>query len=320
MSKKKTQQEYIHQVADINPNITVLGVYNGNKIKIKHQCKICEHIWETKPLRIIQGHGCPECAKKQRPISKTMSHDNFVSRANMLYPDIDIIGKYLGTHNRIEVKCKICGHIWKPKAATLLIPHGEHGGTGCKKCYTKTQSKNTEVFKQELSMLNLNVELVGDYVNSYTKTIFRCCKCNQLCEWLTTPSSVLSGAKSPMCNMSNGALEIKKFLEDNNIQYIPEKNFHDCKNKQLLPFDFYLPDLKCCIEYDGEQHFSPINFNGCSNEKAQQSFQSTQINDEIKNLYCCRNNIKLIRIPFFQFKNISSILENALFKKEGDAK
>lgn len=320
MSRKKTQQEYINQVAKINPDIIVLGVYNGNKKKIQHQCKICGHIWETQPLHIIQGHGCPECAKKQRPISKTMSHNDFAKRANILYPDIEIIGAYINTHHSIKVRCKKCGHIWSPKASTLLLSHDKHGGTGCKKCYTQTQIKNVKTFKEELSVKNPSVELLGDYINSYTKTLFKCLKCDKMCKWNTTPQIILTGAKSPMCNMSNGALAIKRFLDDHNIQYILEKTFNDCKNKQLLPFDFYLPDLHCCIEYDGEQHFNPINFNGCDNAKAQQSFEVTKKNDEIKNLYCSSNDIQLIRISFLQFKDINSILTNTLLMKEGDAK
>lgn len=320
MSKKKTHQEYINEVAKINPNIIVLGNYDGNKKKIEHQCKVCGHIWSPKPLCIIQGRGCPECAKKQRPISKTMSHNDFVNRANELYSDIEIIGTYINTHHSIAVRCKKCGYVWNPKASTLLIPHGKHGGTGCKKCYTKKQTKNVKIFKEELSMRNPGVELLGDYINSYTKTLFKCFKCDKMCEWYSTPHNVLSGSKSPMCNISSGVSEIVDFLNRNNIQYIKEKTFTDCKNIQLLQFDFYIPTYNCCIEYDGEQHYRPINFNGCSNKKAEDSFYTTQYNDQIKNEYCKKKGIHLIRIPFFEFKNIENILSNALLRKAGDAK
>ena len=30
----------------------------------------------------------------------------------------------------------------------------------------------------------------------------------------------------------------------------------------ILPFDFYLPHLNICIEYDGEQHFKFSNYFG----------------------------------------------------------
>ena len=47
--------------------------------------------------------------------------------------------------------------------------------------------------------------------------------------------------------------------ETNNINYIREKRFKDCKNIKPLPFDFYLPEKNICIEYDGEHHFKSID-------------------------------------------------------------
>ena len=61
-----------------------------------------------------------------------------------------------------------------------------------------------------------------------------------------------------------------------------------------MPFDFYLPDYNICIEYDGEEHFQPVEFFG-----GEEKFQRRIENDEIKNNYCKNNNIKLIRIPYF---------------------
>ena len=58
-------------------------------------------------------------------------------------------------------------------------------------------------------------------------------------------------------------------------------------------FDFYLPDLKICIEYDGTQHYQINEFFG-----GKKSFEISKIKDEIKNQYCIENNIGLIRIKF----------------------
>ena len=35
-------------------------------------------------------------------------------------PDIEVIGTYTGRHNPIQAKCRICGHIWNPRASSLL--------------------------------------------------------------------------------------------------------------------------------------------------------------------------------------------------------
>ena len=54
----------------------------------------------------------------------------------------------------------------------------------------------------------------------------------------------------------------------------------------MLRFDFYLPTYNLCIEYDGEQHFSPIDFANKGSEWANSSFNQNQKRDEIKNQYC----------------------------------
>jgi len=78
--------------------------------------------------------------------------------------------------------------------------------------------------------------------------------------------------------------------------------FDGCININKLPFDFYLPEKNICIEYDGEQHFRNIF--------SDKSFKETKINDNIKDEFCIKNNIFLIRIPYFKFEEINNILIN----------
>ena len=65
-----------------------------------------------------------------------------------------------------------------------------------------------------------------------------------------------------------------------------------------------------CIEYDGEQHFRPIRFKGMKIEDSDVNFQIQKQRDLIKNKYCQDNNIILIRIPYWDFNNIETILNN----------
>ena len=64
-----------------------------------------------------------------------------------------------------------------------------------------------------------------------------------------------------------------------------------------LYFDFYLPDYNCCIEYDGEQHYISTGYYG-----GKEKLNRNQENDNIKNNYCKEHNIKLIRIPYWDFE------------------
>lgn len=76
-----------------------------------------------------------------------------------------------------------------------------------------------------------------------------------------------------------------------------------CKNKRKLPFDFYIPDLNVCIEYDGIQHFYPVDQFGGEN-----AFQECQLNDSIKNAFCQTSNITLLRIRYDQ--NVIQVLDD----------
>ena len=78
----------------------------------------------------------------------------------------------------------------------------------------------------------------------------------------------------------------------------------ECKNIKSLLFDFFIPKYNTCIEFDGEQHFRPINFMGGIDK-----FEKTKINDNIKTIFCQENNIKLIRIPYYDIDKIEIIFE-----------
>lgn len=70
--------------------------------------------------------------------------------------------------------------------------------------------------------------------------------------------------------------------------------------------------LKLLIEYDGQQHYYQVNFGGISDEESFSSFINTVYNDSLKNSYCEDNNIPLLRIPYWDFKNIEQILEDKI--------
>lgn len=63
-NNKKTHEQYVLEVATINPNIKVVGEYVNAKQNILHRCKIDGYEWEAKPNNILNGMGCPVCAKR----------------------------------------------------------------------------------------------------------------------------------------------------------------------------------------------------------------------------------------------------------------
>ena len=106
---------------------------------------------------------------------------------------------------------------------------------------------------------------------------------------------------NPKSNMSLGELRIDEYLQRKNIEYHWQKRFADCRDKNMLPFDFYLPAYNTIIEFDGEQHYRETKKFG------KQSFEITKKHDEIKNKYCKEKGITLIRIDYQDL--INNVLE-----------
>ena len=116
------------------------------------------------------------------------------------------------------------------------------------------------------------------------------------------------GQRCPVCIGSSGEKEVRKYLNQLEVEFVEQKRFEECRNILPLPFDFYIPSLNMCIEYDGEQHF----LKGCFGDTKGQVLLETQKRDNIKTQYCLDNNIKLVRIPYWEFNNIENILKQAI--------
>lgn len=114
---------------------------------------------------------------------------------------------------------------------------------------------------------------------------------------------------------SKGEQEIEKYLVNQNIPYLRQYIFNDCKDINYLPFDFYLPTLNKCIEYDGQHHYKPVTFNGISIEEAEMNHKATIKHDKIKDKYCQSKNIELLRIPYYEFDNIFQLLQDFIFNE-----
>ena len=90
---------------------------------------------------------------------------------------------------------------------------------------------------------------------------------------------------------------IRNFLTKNNIEFEEQKKFEGCRNVNLLRFDFYLPKYNLCIESDGVPHFKKIKWTKeMTEEQMEEKFEYVQNNDKIKNEYCKKNNITLLRV------------------------
>lgn len=279
MSRKKTHDEYVAEVAIINPDIEVVGVYINNSTKILHRCKIDGYEWYTKPNILLSGCGCPMCA------GKIKTTESFKSELFLINPSIEVIGEYVNNKTSIRCLCKIDYYEWDAFPQNLLK------GCGCPRCVGLVH-KTHEEYVSEVASINDNIEIIGQYINARTKILHKC-KLDGA-TWMADPHHVLSKkCWCPRCNASIGEQIIYDCLTKKQVSFIPQHTFVDCKNIRCFPFDFYLNDFNACIEYDGIQHFKAIDlFGGIT------ALEERKNNDMIKTKYCADKNIPLLRIKY----------------------
>lgn len=297
MAKSKTHEEYVSEVKNINQNIDVIDVYSGVHTKILHRCKIDGYEWYVTPANILKGRGCPKCSGH---IKRT--HEEYVKQVLLVNSNIEVLEKYINNVTPILHRCKIHNVEWYAMHLNILRGHG------CRQCgneiLSNDRSKSKEQYIEDLNKINTNIVVIGDYINAHVPISHKCLIHDF--EWEAKPNNILSGKGCPICKESIGEKQIRQCLNNNNIIYKPQYKFEDCYDIKALPFDFYLPDYNVCIEYDGEQHYKPIDYFG-----GQKSFERTVKHDKMKDDYCVNNNIKLFRIPYF--KNVEEELNNFLF-------
>lgn len=79
-----------------------------------------------------------------------------------------------------------------------------------------------------------------------------------------------------------------------------------------MPFDFYLNGFNLLIETDGEGHYIPIPRDSMSKKEAIKQLEKVQLHDKIKNQYCEKVNIPLIRVPYWERDNMEQFLHMKL--------
>ena len=282
---KKTHEQYVMEAAKVNPYIEVVVEYINAQTKILHRCKIDGYEWYIAPTTILNNHGCPICGNA---IKRT--HDEYIIEVNKINSNIEVVGEYINAQTKILHRCKIDGYEWCATPDSILRDHG------CPVCSrlnaAQKRTRTHEEYVKEVDEIDKNIEVVGEYINAITPILHKC-KIDKH-EWNARPSTILRSHGCPKCNESKGEKTISAWLDKKNILYKRQKTFDDCKDKYVLRFDFYLSDYNICIEYNGRQHYEPVDYFG-----GQEEFEGIVNRDKIKKDYCKKNNILLIDIPYF---------------------
>ena len=213
--KKKTQEEYIADVKIKNPDVEVLGVYQGNKIKIAHKCLLCGKTFEASPNSILCGKGCPDCryvksAQKLRGRCRT-SHEEYISKGTFS-PYIKITGRFAGWHQPLEYQCLRCGKNSSALASNLRKIEG------CADCVReqsriKILKQGEEKFWDWFYSQDRGYEVLSEYTGSTNYITLRCKKCGRV--WEARPTLLMSqDTQCPSCASVKVANFFRKTSEE----------------------------------------------------------------------------------------------------------
>lgn len=150
MPKKKTHEEFVNELKETHPNLTVLGQYNGDKEYIEVRCNIHHHMFNTKPNWLHHGSNCQKCYNDRR--SKTLKKDisqllidfKKVHKDKYKYPNLK--AEYHNDKSTITIVCPIHGTF--PQTVNHHLR-----GQGCQKC---NQSHLEEYIENILKTNNIN--------------------------------------------------------------------------------------------------------------------------------------------------------------------
>lgn len=201
-------------------------------------------------------------------------------------------------------KCNLCGNIYSVSRDSLVNKKSEC----CNKCKgekirQKAEERGLTTWHKgdRFGMLEIIESAGSKSGHSYVKCK---CDCGNIVNIRVSHLKGQSHSKTISCgcaSQSSGEIKITQILEKANIDF--QSQYRIKAFSLSSPFDFAIfkdEKLLGLIEYDGEQHFESVDFFG-----GEEKLKLQRERDERKNKWCKENNIRLIRIPYTEYDNLT---------------
>lgn len=289
--------------------------YVNSKSKLKFKCKCGNTYFVTFSMFKYQNmRNCRDCGIKRRNKNKAHSLEyikDFIE--NISGSECKLLStEYTNVSTPLEILCK-CGNTF----TTDFHHFSTQNKRQCTECGNYIRNNSTRLTNEYIKKYveidsKSNCELIKcDYKNASSRIEVKC-PCGEHFKTTFNEFKWNNRIRCRKCSSSISKMEndIVNILGDWNIEYIHQCKFEGCIDKRELPFDFYFPQEKICIEADGRQHFEPVIFGSMTYSDALENFKIVKRHDEIKDKFCKDNNMKLIRIPYWERNNIKAILES----------
>lgn len=323
--KNQLNQKYQNNTLEI---VSCGGTYQS---PCEVVCKVCgyHHIFSKASNLLYKArtnYACPDCEReaKKKPIIETeymknlkvKTTDDMEERLNRDFKHNSLKVLEFGGNLRspLTVCCSVCGfkHTY-PQAQFLLYKKNKE--ESCPVCAGPNKKRITiEEAQQRLDDKFGKGEFT---LQKFSKASEKMLIKHEKCGFCFTKKTLFDATKMmgcPKCEQyrSKGEKEIAAILLKLKVPFETEKRFPGLIGESArgpLRFDFCISfeDKTLLIEFDGPQHFESGLF---KTEDCQLEIQ--QKNDKKKNEFCSQNNYPLLRIPYWDFKNLKSIIKEFL--------
>lgn len=219
--RKKTNDQFLKDLKQINEKIIPEEPYINAITKIKCRCAECGYVWPVKPNNLLNGCGCPRCSGNlpfshvdaawniivQAAIqdAQKRNEEDFIKLLKKINPDI-LVSNYTLSDAIVQCKCKVCGNEWAPLASSLLSGHG------CPKCAKAKNGRKrrltNEEFVARLAEVHENIIPLEPYTKSDIKISCMCKVCGRT--WSAKPANLLFGRGCRKCSRAHITLAQSK--------------------------------------------------------------------------------------------------------------
>lgn len=275
-----------------------LAQYNSEKYELVEfkdcmhvtvKCKKCGYLRTTNANNIYR-YGCPKCGQESTHDKQKLSQSEFIKRSKLLHNNLYSYDKvnYINYSTPVIITCPIHGDFAQSPGKHL-------NGQGCPTCAGKEFSTQEFIRRAKLVHNNKYDYSETEYIDAHTPLKIICPKHGVYYQIPYVHFGMKCGC--PTCSSSHGEEYVYNSLKSNNIKFIAQYKILNPYNIENTPrefkVDFYLPKYNAIIEYNGQQHYIPIDkFGG----KLQFTKQITR--DKYLRKYCQDNNINLLEIKY----------------------
>ncbi len=308
-----------------NRGINTYKLTFGCKVKLWWKCSVAKcnhHIWPATVNQRTSGYGCSWCSGKYTCRCDSFGYlfpellEDFVGGGNERKKAFEISP---GSNTAFNWKCSVAKcqhHNWSAMVSDRTKGRGCAYCAGQKTCNCDSFGYlRPDILTEFVSGGNILEKAFAISPGSGQVFKWKCSKLTCKCVWPASVNNRVRGYGCPKCNESHMEKRCSEILDKRKLKFIPQKSFLGLKHKRSLKFDRYLKLAKAVIELDGKQHFAIIK----TWESKRSNLEDRRTKDKIKNDFCRKNGIHLLRIAPSQAKNMEQHIDEYL-RRIGDAK